>query len=303
MKWLAVAALAAFFMASTAVVAQDDPSPVEDAPPTPSEAAGANAEPSPDPTLQNETQAPISGSEGALLDYDPAAAFQGEVDPGVMENASSLIAAGGPVIIILGVLSVLAIALALVKGGQFIFTGVGRTGFVRDVVRTIRRGDTDAALSQLDTTRAPVARVMAAALRGKLDPEMEDDLVREETTRVAQANLDGMERGLALLRLIAETAPLLGLLGTVLGMIEAFQQMQLAGDRIEPGILAGGIWEALLTTAAGLTVALPAAAFHTWFSRTVEVETQHMEDASTQVFTLPLYPEDRRKAKAEPAPD
>ena len=245
-------------------------------------------------TPSTATEAGLDGNIADTLEgYDPSAAFQGEVNPAVMSNASNLISAGGPVIIILALLAVLAIAVAVVKGVQFMMTGVGRTKFVRHAVDQIRKGHAEAAIVMLDETRAPVAAVMAAALRGKLDAEMSDDLVREETTRVAQANLDGLERGLALLRLIAETAPLLGLLGTVLGMIEAFQQMQMAGDRVEPGILAGGIWEALLTTAAGLTVALPAAAFHTWFSRTVEVETQHMEDASTQVFTLPLYPKGR----------
>jgi biopolymer transport protein ExbB len=58
--------------------------------------------------------------------------------------------------------------------------------------------------------------------------------------------------------LAATAAPLLGLLGTVLGMIEAFRQMQAAGSRVDPSQLAGGIWEALLTTAAGMVVALVA---------------------------------------------
>ena len=227
-----------------------------------------------------------AGLEG----YDPSETFEGAVDLSVTGAPGNLFAAGGPVIWILTLLAVLGLAVALVKGAQFLLAGVGRTGFVAPTVRTIRAGGSEEALETLDGARAPVARVMAAALRGKLDPEMDDALVREETARVAQANLDGLERGLALLRLIAETAPLLGLLGTVLGMIDAFQQMQAAGERVEPGLLAGGIWEALLTTAAGLGVAIPAAALHTWLQRAVEVETQHMEDAATQTFTLPLYP-------------
>ncbi|MEM6827226.1 MAG: MotA/TolQ/ExbB proton channel family protein [Pseudomonadota bacterium] len=144
-------------------------------------------------------------------------------------------------------------------------------------------------LELLEAKPNPVARVMAAAVRGKADPKMEDQVVREEVTRVAQAQLDAMERGLALLSLIATIAPLIGLLGTVLGVIEAFQQMEGVGDRIEPAVLAGGIWEALLTTAAGLSVAIPAAVFFTWLQRSVDVEAQRMEDAATQVFTIPLY--------------
>lgn len=60
------------------------------------------------------------------------------------------------------------------------------------------------------------------------------------------------------MELAATAAPLLGLLGTVLGMIEAFRQLEAAGTKVNPSLLAGGIWEALLTTAAGMVVALVA---------------------------------------------
>ncbi|MEM6266587.1 MAG: MotA/TolQ/ExbB proton channel family protein [Pseudomonadota bacterium] len=197
--------------------------------------------------------------------------------------------AGGPIIIILAVLAVLALGIAIVKFVQFFRIGVGRNGFVSDVVKKLRVDHWKDALHMIEKKPNPVARVMSAAVHGKADPKMDDQIVREEVTRVAQAQLDAMERGLALLSLIATIAPLLGLLGTVLGMIEAFQQMEGVGDRIEPAVLAGGIWEALLTTAAGLSVAIPAAVFFTWLQRSVDVEAQRMEDAATQVFTIPLY--------------
>jgi len=197
--------------------------------------------------------------------------------------------AGGPIIIILAALAVIALGVAIVKLVQFARIGVGRHGFVAGVVQQLRADHWKKALDGLEPRPSPVAKVMAAAVRGKADPLMDDIVVREEVTRVAQAQLDAMERGLALLSLIATIAPLLGLLGTVLGMIEAFQQMETVGDRIEPAVLAGGIWEALLTTAAGLSVAIPAAVFFTWLQRSVDVEAQRMEDAATQVFTIPLY--------------
>ena len=197
--------------------------------------------------------------------------------------------AGGPIIIILTVLAVIALGIAIVKFVQFFRIGVGRNGFVADIVSKLRVDHWKEALKTLEAKPNPVARVMAAAVHGKADPKMDDQVVREEVTRVAQAQLDAMERGLALLSLIATIAPLIGLLGTVLGMIEAFQQMEGVGDRIEPAVLAGGIWEALLTTAAGLSVAIPAAVLFTWLQRSVDVEAQRMEDAATQVFTIPLY--------------
>lgn len=200
-----------------------------------------------------------------------------------------LIDVGGPIISILIVLGLLTLGVALVKLVQFLWLGVGFSGYVAKMVDQLKMGCDEKALAELEDRRNPVARVMASAIRGRLNPRMSDELVREEVTRVAQAELDGLERGLALLSLIATIAPLLGLLGTVLGMIEAFQQMETVGDRVEPAVLAGGIWEALLTTAAGLTVAIPAAIFFTWFQRSVDVEGQRMENAATQVFTAPLY--------------
>ena len=200
-----------------------------------------------------------------------------------------LLDAGGAIIVILTGLAVIALAIGIVKFIQFLFLGVGRNGFVHRTVSLLRDGKDNEADDHLEKRRNPVARTMVAALRGRRNPKMNDELVREETTRVAQGQLDGLERGLSLLSLIATIAPLLGLLGTVLGMIEAFQQMETVGDRIEPAVLAGGIWEALLTTAAGLSVAIPAAVMFTWLQRSVDVEAQRMEDAATQVFTAPLY--------------
>jgi len=211
--------------------------------------------------------------------------------------------AGGPIIYILTALAVIALGVALVKFVQFYRVGVGRNGFVHEIVALLRRREDEQALALLEERRSPVARVMVAALRGRRNPGMDDTVVREEVTRVAQAQLDGLERGLALLSLIATIAPLLGLLGTVLGMIEAFQQMEGVGDRVEPAVLAGGIWEALLTTAAGLTVAIPAAVFFTWLQRSVDVEAQRMEDGATQVFTAPLYDGLPAEAAAQAEPE
>lgn len=204
----------------------------------------------------------------------------------------SLVEAGGPVIIILAALSVIALGIILVKLIQFAFLRVGRRGFVDRVVALARGGETDQALGLLNDEKGSLARVMEAAVRGRalaVRTGTSEQVVREEVTRVAQSKLDGLESGLTFLSLIATLSPLLGLLGTVLGMIEAFQQLQAAGGNVDPTVLSGGIWEALLTTAAGLTVAIPASACYTWLQRTVDSTAEHMEDAATQVFTADLY--------------
>ena len=81
---------------------------------------------------------------------------------------------------------------------------------------------------------------------------------------------------------------MLGLFGTVLGMIKAFQRLEEAGSQVNPAILSGGIWEALLTTAAGLAVAIPAVAALNWLESKLDRLTHHMEDGLTRVFTAGL---------------
>ncbi len=80
--------------------------------------------------------------------------------------------------------------------------------------------------------------------------------------------------------------PLLGLLGTVIGMIEAFQAMEAAGSQVNPSILSGGIWKALLTTAIGVAVAIPVSIIHSWFERKVEVQATFVQDDLEKLFTL-----------------
>ena len=90
------------------------------------------------------------------------------------------------------------------------------------------------------------------------------------------------------LQVVASIAPLLGLLGTVFGMIDAFQQMELAGKNVDPSVLSGGIWEALLTTAAGLSVAIPIVVAESYFRTLVERFKSNLENSITRVFTAHL---------------
>ena len=121
-------------------------------------------------------------------------------------------------------------------------------------------------------------------MSARLDPALDDAAAREETARAARADLAEARRGLRALELISTIAPLLGLLGTVLGMIEAFQTLQEAGARADPSALAGGIWEALLTTAAGMAVAIPAGVALSWFESVTDALQADMEDAATRIF-------------------
>ncbi|MBT8455409.1 MAG: MotA/TolQ/ExbB proton channel family protein, partial [Alphaproteobacteria bacterium] len=146
-------------------------------------------------------------------------------------------------------------------------------------------GDVEGAEALLTRGHGVRVRIAREAMAARRDDGLNDAAAREETTRLARAELREARAGVRMLELIATIAPLLGLFGTVLGMIEAFQALQSAGARADPGVLAGGIWEALLTTAAGMAVAIPAAMAVTWVDGVVDRAQAEMEDIATRVFT------------------
>jgi biopolymer transport protein ExbB len=193
---------------------------------------------------------------------------------------------GGPVMAVLGVLSVAVATLSIIKVWEFSEARVWKREFVEPALAAWQEGRADLALSQLAGVNGPLADVMAAAMRACSATDCREPSVRE---RIAQHATDRLEQARGLLRpleVIATLAPLLGLLGTVLGMIQVFRRLQAAGERVDPGILSGGLWEALLTTAAGLGVAIVAlCAFH-FLDRQVERLQHAMESALTRILAV-----------------
>ncbi|MEM9851107.1 MAG: MotA/TolQ/ExbB proton channel family protein, partial [Pseudomonadota bacterium] len=179
----------------------------------------------------------------------------------LLSQAQDALTLGGPVIAILGVASVAVVAVVLYKLWQFSRSGVGRHRELRAALDDWDRGDRAGARAKLNRSRSYLAQVVRQGFQG-----VAQDRLRAELDRRFAA-LDG---GLRFLDTVAQLAPLLGLFGTVLGMIEAFQALQAAGDNVDPTILAGGIWVALLTTAAGLVVAMPAALALSWLDGRID---------------------------------
>lgn len=195
---------------------------------------------------------------------------------------------GGPVLWILALLSVAALAIVLVKLWQFSRLRLNAREPVEPALAHWLRHEPAAALAALKGSPQPSARLLERALEGLTRPAVNLALLREELTRLATAQLEQLRAWLRALEVIAALSPLLGLLGTVLGMIEAFRQLELAGSQVNPAILSGGIWQALLTTAAGLSVAIPVVLVHSWLERRVERCGHQMEDAVTRAFTRDL---------------
>ncbi len=203
------------------------------------------------------------------------------------DSLAQLIERGGPVVVVLLGLSVLALAISALKLGQFVRARLWSRGWLPEALDAARMGAGERALALTRARSGPLPRVLACAIRGRMEGELGEDALREEVERVATAELAALESNLRGLETIAVLAPLLGLLGTVMGMIQAFIELEEAGSRVEPALLAGGIWEALLTTAVGLTVAIPTTAVLAWLESQVARTRRRMEDAVTRVLTAP----------------
>lgn len=200
-------------------------------------------------------------------------------------NIGAYLAAGGPVVAVLALLSVIALAIVLLKCWQFWQVRIGERGFVDAALAAWRAGRAEDALDSLAGQRNPIARTLEVALQGRRQG-VPEATVREEAARVGAWHLSELRGYLRPLELIGTLSPLLGLLGTVLGMIEAFRALETAGNRVDPAVLSGGIWEALLTTAVGLIVAIPAVAAFNWLERRIERLHEDMQDALTRAFTV-----------------
>ena len=184
---------------------------------------------------------------------------------------------GGPVIMLLAVMSVFSLSLIGVKLVQLWPVRSGEDNRKR-ALNLWKEGKPDKAMAAMADGPSPADRVMNYAMRalnnGQSGPRLESELMRRGNEEVTQMN-----SLIRLLELIAMVSPLLGLLGTVLGMIQSFQELELAQGAANASVLAGGIWQALLTTAAGLLVAIPAAIAAGLFSARIDGAAQLIENA------------------------
>ncbi|MTH99991.1 MotA/TolQ/ExbB proton channel family protein [Roseibium sp. RKSG952] len=205
--------------------------------------------------------------------------------PAFLHPIAGLVDQGGPIVAILLGLSLVAVALIIAKGLQFAAAGVGRHGQAQKALDLWQRGDLSGAQAAVDGSRSVMSGVMGKLVRAESIDASETKALREDIERVCNVEINKLRAYLRPLDMIAQTAPLIGLLGTVLGMIEAFQAMQGAGAAVDPSVLAGGIWVALMTTAVGLAVAIPVSAIVGWFDGRIEAEQAEMEALVTAFFT------------------
>lgn len=201
-------------------------------------------------------------------------------------TALSQMGAGGPVLVVLGLLSLLSLTIIVMKILQLMPVLSGAEGRVK-ALSLWASGDRAGAAAHVAQGKAPADRVLHFAMdtlsAGK--PRNMSALLSVVAHRGTE-ELTRMTSKIRLLELIAMIGPLLGLLGTVLGMIQSFQELEMAQGSANASILAGGIWEALLTTAAGLLVAIPAAVGAGLLSVRAERAAQSIEGAIGELMLL-----------------
>jgi biopolymer transport protein ExbB len=181
-----------------------------------------------------------------------------------MKNLLQVMRDGGPLMIPIGLCSVILLVFVFERLVSLRRSRVIPRPFVKRFLQQLRDGQLglDAALELCDTNRSPVAEVFAAAIRkwGRPAVEVEQAII-DEGERVT----NGLRKYLRVINGISTVSPLLGLLGTVFGMIQTFNTIAVGDAMGRPEMLAGGIGQALLTTAGGLCVAIPALIVYLYF--------------------------------------
>lgn len=204
--------------------------------------------------------------------------------PSFLTLLQELLDIGGPIVWILLGFSIIAVSIVLIKIWQILLLSPESTSTAKKAIDLWKQNQPEQALSLLKISK-PLDELLALSMEGLRRAEMPQELLKQELQRVASLRINQLRSYLRPLEVIASLSPLLGLFGTVLGMILAFQQMELAGSQVDPSVLSGGIWQALLTTAVGLGVAIPAVLAHNWLERKTERVAMLINDGVTQVFT------------------
>ncbi|OGX07820.1 MAG: hypothetical protein A2Z88_08635 [Omnitrophica WOR_2 bacterium GWA2_47_8] len=204
-------------------------------------------------------------------------------------NAFELVKAGGPIMYPILLCSIIALGIVIEKFTMFNKIHTNIYSFKKQVIELLKTNKLQEAVRLCDNNFSPVAKISKAGIL-KFGRSREE--IKEAMEDASHFEIPPLERRLTTLNTIAQIAPLLGLLGTVTGMTESFHTIQMQASTINPvtpGDLAGGIWAALLTTVAGLCVAIPTYVAYNYFVSRVNYFVLEMEKAATDLLSILLH--------------
>lgn len=187
---------------------------------------------------------------------------------------------GGIVMWPIFALSVICLSIILEKLYHFHQAKLTISGFLRELKGVVKEGRMKKILTQLKQSENPLAKAYIFSIQNK---DFSREQKKELFSQYSLAWIRRLGKRVRALGIMGHILPLLGLLGTVIGMIKAFMVVEKAAGSVNPGALAGGIWEALLTTAAALAVAIPTLAVYHYLEGRLEDFSVQVEDAAFHI--------------------
>jgi biopolymer transport protein ExbB len=194
-----------------------------------------------------------------------------------------LISHGGPMIWLLLLASAGALVVFIERLLHYHRAQINSTEFLNGVRNVLKRDNVVEALSICEATPGPVARLVKTAI---LSRDKGRDRVREALEEAGLVEVPRLEEKLNVVATVAQIAPIMGLLGTVMGFIKIFMVMEAQGPNVPMNAVSGGVWEALLSTGAGLAVAIPAYVGYNYLVSRVNSIVLDMEKASTEIVNI-----------------
>jgi biopolymer transport protein ExbB len=204
-----------------------------------------------------------------------------------MLTLPAMLANGGMMLWLILLVSAVAVAVFTERFLHYHRAQINSTEFLNGVRTVLKRENVVEALSICDATPGPVARLVKTAI---LNRDQGRERVRESLEEAGLAEVPRLEEKLNLLATIAQLAPLLGLLGTVLGLMDTFMLMEGKGLQVHIGLLSTGVWKALVCAAAGLAVAIPAHAGYNYLVSRVNSIVLDMERVATDIVNIVSEP-------------
>ncbi|PKK88594.1 MAG: hypothetical protein CVV64_18045 [Candidatus Wallbacteria bacterium HGW-Wallbacteria-1] len=199
-----------------------------------------------------------------------------------------LISKGGILMVPLIVCSIIAVAIFIERFQNLKRTRIDSRKFMEQLREDLGKGNANLAIFTCEKTKGPLANVLLAGLKASHLGKVEMESAMKEA---GFEEIPAIEKHVSILATIANISPLLGLLGTVTGMIRAFSVIQQKGIG-QAAELAGGISQALITTATGLTIAIPALVMYNMISSKIDAQISEIERCSLELINILYHSED-----------
>lgn len=201
-------------------------------------------------------------------------------------NIQELLIQGGPIVYILVFCSISGLTLIIYKYLHLLRTPMPEPEKVSTLYKSYNKSSFSDFQNSLKEINGSFETIFSPLSKAGFRPGISQRELEVELGRLATLEVRSLEDWLRPLAVIAQMSPLLGLLGTVLGMIKVFVQIEGAGSQVNPAMLAGGIWEALITTAFGLAIAIPTSVAYSYFEGEIDRRSAQLSDVAKRLLFM-----------------